>query len=458
MSKKQFSDSGTKKGYYGYSSESRNVSTGKNKKEGKNNSSKNRRSSILSGILAVIQLIASVSFVGLILYKKIDVSVPVLFGIIAVLIILLAVVFALAQRNSLGAKRTGKVISVIVIIILGVLIYFISPLSQMTGEKVSEEPFIAFVSADDNFGAIPKNSNSHSDTNILAVVNPKTHTVLMVSTPRDYYVEIAAESVAPNSFDKLTHVGLYGNGIAYDSNGNNLTASEWDWAQNTNWHVGYETIMNTLKKLYGFEISDSNYHYVKINFTGFADLIDTLGGVTIDVEQGFSTTTYASYGDEDTGERKTYVYSEGEMKMDGATALTFARERKSFGSGDMQRNKNQVKVVKAIASEVLTAKSLLKYNSIIDSVENCFTTDINLSSLASLQIQIMGDKDYNGWNIYSYSTTGTPGREKLTWNGLYKSVVLQDEASISNATELINMVLSGSPATEVEAKVNEYSE
>ena len=58
--------------------------------------------------------------------------------------------------------------------------------------------------------------------------------------------------------------------------------------------------MDTLKSLYGFKISSSRYHYVKLNFTGFAKLIDAMGGITVKVDKPFSTTTYASYGDTET--------------------------------------------------------------------------------------------------------------------------------------------------------------
>lgn len=451
MSKKQFEESKTKKGYYGYRSET-GTSSPKNKKN------KNRKSTIISGILAVIQMLVSIGFIAQLFYKNISLSTTMLAGLISILIILLAIPFALALKNSIGAKRVGKVISILVILILAALIYFISPLTKMSGKKVSEEPFVVYVSADDSFGEEVSKNNARSDTNILGIVNPKTHTVLMVSTPRDYYVEVAAKSIAPQSFDKLTHVGMYGNGIAYDNNGNEQTASDWDWAGNTNWGQGNKALMDTLKNLYDINVTSKDYHYVKINFTGFAELIDNLGGVTVDVEQAFSTRTYASYGNVDNGKRKTYVYNKGPMKMDGATALTFARERHSFSNGDIQRNKNQIKVIKAIADEILTAKTILNYNSIIKSIETCFATDMDLSSLATLQMQVMGNKDYNGWNIYSFSTTGVAGRGILTWNGLSKSIVTPDEASVANAKELINMVLTGAASTEVEAKVNEYSE
>ena len=450
MSKKQ--GSGSKTGYYGYSSESKNLSSGK--KSGKN---KSGRSSIIGVVLAVIQLLLSIAFVGLILYKKLSfVTAPILAGVIAVLLVLLAIVFA-TQRGSFTAKRVGKVISVIVSIILILFIYLIAPIHQMSGKKVSDKPFVVFVSANDQFGALDNETNKRSDTNILAVINPKTYTVLMISTPRDYYVELKADGVAPNSFDKLTHLGLYGNGKAYNGQGQEVSASDWQWAYEVNWHPGYNVLMDSLQSLYGFQIPEDRYHYVQVNFTGFASLIDALGGITVDVDTPFTTKTYASYGDKDTGERKTYTYTKGKMKMDGDTALTFARERHSFAAGDMQRNQNQVKVLNAMSDKLLSGTTLLRYNSIMDSIQKSFTTDIDISSMVALQSQIATKKDYNGWNILSYSVTGTSSRQTLTYTGSVKSVVLQDETSISNATNLINMTLNGDDAESIKKQIKAYN-
>lgn len=105
-----------------------------------------------------------------------------------------------------------KYCSVIISIILGILLFYMGQFlgflnNYSDGKKVSEEPFVVFVSASDEFGTYNPKENYRSDTNILAVVNPKTSTVLMISTPRDYYVPIIAKSVAPDSYDKLTHAG-----------------------------------------------------------------------------------------------------------------------------------------------------------------------------------------------------------------------------------------------------------
>ena len=131
MSKKQFSKSDVKTGYYGYSSESKRLT---NNKKSKKSSSKSKQGKALGIVLIILQLLASAAFVGLALYKNFAfITIPVLSGTIAVLIALLALVI-FTQKGSLTIRRVGKVISVIVIILLLLLIYLIAPLDRMSGK------------------------------------------------------------------------------------------------------------------------------------------------------------------------------------------------------------------------------------------------------------------------------------------------------------------------------------
>ncbi len=463
MSQKLYDGPSKKIGDYGYNSEnarsnSRGPSSHKSKTDkyiNESNSKKVRRSAKIGMILAFIQLLVSVIFIGLLVYKKLYFTITILATTIAVLIIFFGFALFMQQKGS-KSRTTGKVVSILMTIILLIGTYMIYPIDPMNGKQLTDSPFVVFVSGSNNY----EGSARLSDTNILAIVNPKTYTVLMVSTPRDYFIPIVAKGVMPGSRDKLTHLGLYGNGIAKDSNGNEINYNEWNWAQEklNEWQPGYDVLMDSLASLYDIDIPKNNYHYARINFTGFADLIDALGGIEVDVDTSFSTRTYASYGETDNGERKTYVFNKGPMKMDGDTALTFARERKSFGSGDIQRNKNQVKVINAVADKLISPSILTSWTSIVDSIEKNFTTDIDISSFVKLQLDINGKKDYDGWKIMSYSVTGTPDRGQLTWNGLYKSVVLEDEESISNASTLIDMVLDGTDPTTIEAKIKDYQD
>ena len=92
-----------------------------------------------------------------------------------------------------------------------------------------------YISGIDVYGAIE--TNSRSDVNILAVVNPNTHQVLLVTTPRDYYVQIPG--ISGDMRDKLTHAGIY----------------------------GVDASMSTLGQLYNTSIE----FYARVNFTSLVE-------------------------------------------------------------------------------------------------------------------------------------------------------------------------------------------
>ena len=98
-------------------------------------------------------------------------------------------------------------------------------------DSLTKEPFTVYISGIDVYGDVSQ--TSRSDVNIIAVVNPNTNQILLVTTPRDYYVEIPG--VSEGQEDKLTHAGIY----------------------------GIDASMATLSELYE---TDINY-YVRLNFT-----------------------------------------------------------------------------------------------------------------------------------------------------------------------------------------------
>ena len=115
-----------------------------------------------------------------------------------------------------------------------------------------KDSFCAYVSGIDTYG--PVTTRSRSDVNILAIVNTETKTVLLISTPRDYYVPFNFQPVN-GAMDKLTHAGIY----------------------------GIEGSMQALGDYYGFPIQ----YYMRVNFTGFIDVIDSLGGVDVESDADF---------------------------------------------------------------------------------------------------------------------------------------------------------------------------
>lgn len=457
-----------KKGDYGYSSESlsngssraerqavRNAPRGSRRapkgidRTAKSSSKKLRNSTIIGAILLVIQLALSGYLVYLLMTMNISFITDMHFiAIVSGLVFFLILAFILNTIKKIGVKRAGKVISIIVCIAIAIAIYLLKPWGGFSGDKVDEDPFVVFVSATDTFGDLKKDVNERSDTNIIAAVNPKKHTVMMVSIPRDYYVPVISKNISlkstPNS-DKLTHLGLYGNGQPYNKKtGDKLDASGWQYANEAKWGYGKEVLMDSLKKLIGFKIDKDHYHYAQINFTGFGKLIDDLGGITVNVEKGFSYRTYATYGKKDS-RRKTFKFKKGKTEMDGNEALTYARTRKAFANGDVQRNKNQVAVLKGIKEKALSPSILTNYTSVVNTIKNNLDTNIDLSSLVSLQNKVKGHKDYDDWHIASFGVIGSEGdtRREILWDGSTPYSMPVNEQSLIYARVIINKTLKG---------------
>lgn len=254
------------------------------------------------------------------------------------------------------------------------------------------ETFIMYLSGIDAYGGV--SVRSRSDVNIMAVVNTKTKSILLLSTPRDSYVSY---SVTGGAKDKLTHAGIY----------------------------GVEASMDALQQLYGVEIN----YYLRMNFSGFIDVIDALGGIEVYSDYDFSVENIRSY-------------QKGYNQVTGLEALAFARERYSFLEGDYQRAKNQMEVIRAVVQKLASSSLLVNYNSVMNAIAGSFETsmpDDQIASLVKMQLSDMAQ-----WNITSYTISGTsmyaqtysmPGQE------LY--VIEPDPASVQEAKRLIQEIYDG---------------
>lgn len=262
--------------------------------------------------------------------------------------------------------------------------------------NVTETPFNVCISGLDVEGTI--DVLSRSDVNMIMTVNPQTHKILLTSIPRDYYVQIPGLG---NAWDKLTHTGIYGIG---------------------------ETI-NTLEQLTGLDIN----YYVKVNYTTVTQLVDAIGGITVDSDYEFSTHGMNVY----------YYFTEGENYLDGSRALAFARERKSFSDGDLQRNKNQQKVLKGILDKALSSETILmSYTDILSALGDY--VDINMSKKDMQALVKMQLADMPNWTIILQSIKGTGGSDMCySLGNLYASVVYVDSQSVADAVTQINSVIRG---------------
>lgn len=255
----------------------------------------------------------------------------------------------------------------------------------------NEGTFIVYISGIDKFGAVQ--AKSRSDVNILAVVNTNTKHIQLINTPRDYYI---IHSKSKGKEDKLTHAGLY----------------------------GVKSSIRALENLYGIEID----YYVRMNFSGFESIIDALGGIDVYSEYDFTVEPI-----------KHYVV--GTNHLTGLEALAFARERKSFASGDIQRGKNQMAVIIATINKMTSTEMLYNYTSVLESISGSFQTNMQSEEIYALVRQQL--EDGRGWTIDTYSVNGQGAlRETYSMPGTELSVKLPDEASVNEAKNLITNILN----------------
>ena len=273
----------------------------------------------------------------------------------------------------------------------------IEPITTANGGKV----YTIYLSGIDTRGEMT--AKSRSDVNIIATVNTDTHEILLVSTPRDYFVPLSISGGVP---DKLTHAGIY----------------------------GIDVCMDTLGMLYDIDIN----YYFRINFGGFVKVIDALGGITVNSDYDFDSKNILGYH-----------FNKGENYVNGEQALIFARERYAFQEGDRQRGKNQMEVIRGVVKKALSPEILTSYSSILSSLDGCFGTNITYEEIAQiLQQQLTNGGD---WTIVSYSVNGTGATEKPYSMSQKAYVMVPDYNTVDKAKSLMEKVRNGEVVTQEEA-------
>lgn len=260
--------------------------------------------------------------------------------------------------------------------------------------NVTNTPFNVYIAGGDGYGSIDYTFNT--DVNMVATINPTTRKILLTSIPRDYYVNLVGQG--PNAYDKLTHAGYY----------------------------GIEESVKTVENLLDIDIN----YYVKINFSTIEGIVDAIGGVDVSSDYDFYEKAFGKYH-----------FTVGYNHLDGKQALAFARERKSFAAGDVQRVKNQQKVVEAIINKVTSSTALISsYDRILDTVSENLDTNMpskDISRLVKMQLN-----DMRGWTIKSQNAVGTSQMgPTYTFPTLNLYTMLPDEDSVNSLKAKINEYL-----------------
>lgn len=258
---------------------------------------------------------------------------------------------------------------------------------------VQNDTFNVYLSGIDVYGSISK--SSRSDVNIIATVNPETRQILLITTPRDYYVTLPG--VSDGQKDKLTHAGIY----------------------------GVDASIAALENLYETEIP----FYARVNFSSMIEIVDALGGIEVYSEYSFTT-------------QDGYYVRKGMNEFDGEEALSFSRERKNLPDGDNQRGKNQQAVIVAMIKKMISPKILMSASSIIDSVSGNVETNMSESQIQSLiKMQL---NEGGSWNICSVAAEGV-GTTEYTYSMPSKKLYVAEpvEESIEEIMSLMKQVQKG---------------
>lgn len=262
-----------------------------------------------------------------------------------------------------------------------------------TKANITKEPFIIYISGSDSRGKL--SNADRSDVNMLAVVNPNTNKILLVSVPRDYYVQLHGTT---GNKDKLTHAGIY----------------------------GIDMSKNTMQDIFGVTIN----YTAKIGFTGVEKVVDALGGVDIN-----SDTRFTAWTD------RSCHFEKGVQHVGGRCALAYARERYAYTTGDRHRVKNQQEVLGAIIKKATQPQYLIHYTDVLASLEGSFVTSLSydeITSFAKLQLNTM-----KGWQIESISVDGTGAMLPTYSMGSQPlSVMIPNQETIDAAKAKINETIS----------------
>jgi polyisoprenyl-teichoic acid--peptidoglycan teichoic acid transferase len=181
-----------------------------------------------------------------------------------------------------------------------------------------------------------KGDSGRSDSLIVLTVNAHNNSVKMLSIPRDTRTEI----IGKGTQDKINHAYAFG---------------------------GVDMSIATVENFLDIPID----HYVQINMEGFKDIVDSVGGVTIDNDLDF---TYEG----------TH-FPKGQLDLSGEKALKYSRMRYEDPRGDFGRQLRQRQIIQAVIREGASLKSIANYGNIFDVLGNNVKTSLTFDEMITIQ-------------------------------------------------------------------------
>lgn len=215
----------------------------------------------------------------------------------------------------------------------------------VSSKNIVKEPFtVLLMGVDSEKDGLDRDAAFNGDSLMLITFNPNTLNTTVLSIPRDTYVPIAC--FRNKKKNKITHAA-------------------WQ---------GVDCMEQTIENFTGIDI---DYH-VKMNFKGVVSLVDSLGGIDVNVP--------VSFCEQDSNRwfgKNQICLKEGEQTLNGEGALALARHRHTLARGDIDRGLNQQLVVEGMLKKLSSINSIEKVNSLLDAVSKNMDTNITTNQILS---------------------------------------------------------------------------
>ncbi len=257
----------------------------------------------------------------------------------------------------------------------------LAPADQSVPRTVTKPFWMVVVGVDLRAGE----TSARTDTILLTRIDPEAKRVTVVSIPRD------------------TRARVDGHGMT------KINAAYF--------YDGPEGLIKAIKTLTGAEVTE----YFAIDFGGFREIVDAMGGVWVEVPERIEDKQAAGY------DRTSYVIEPGMQKLDGKHALTFVRSR-NFPEGDIARIRNQQLFLKALGKQAISLGNVFRAKGIIDAVARNSETSLKITDMLSLASDLLSMQEDG------LETVTLPGAPKYMGGVSY---VIADEVGVKSLIERI---------------------
>ncbi|MEK5444543.1 polyisoprenyl-teichoic acid--peptidoglycan teichoic acid transferase TagU [Fredinandcohnia sp. FSL W7-1320] len=259
----------------------------------------------------------------------------------------------LKKKMSTGKKVLLSILSIIIIVILGIGGYGFylynsvaktvdsmhTPIDREKSEKRVED--VVFEKQDPISVLLMgvdarKGDRGRSDTLIVLTVNPSDKSMKMVSIPRDTRTEIVGKGFQ----DKINHAYAFG---------------------------GPEMSINTVENFLDIPID----YYVQVNMESFKDIVDAVGGITVNNDFDFSF--------------EGYTFNKGQLSLDGKEALAYSRMRKEDPRGDFGRQDRQRQIIQGVIEKGASFTTLTNFSDIMGAIGKNIQTNLTFDEIVGIQ-------------------------------------------------------------------------